>query len=439
MSTTAQRIQLGPFFDQGALCGAALLEHYNAGLSSTKDIWSDAAMTATLAQPFVSDANGCFNFFASGNYKLVIKRADGAVLHTLDNWKIVDVSQPSLVAGSPIPTASAMTLGDSTWAHWTGSVDVAGLTGSALFYWAIADGNFSLIHSSGLLLPDGRNRKVLSGDVLFLLNEGLDVWRLSGHMQKEGGWTGRQSSTVAATATLLVPTDGDFIDVSGATTITAVATSSAGYRFRARFTGAGLNITHNGTSLISPWGRDYRTVPNEIIEFQSLGAGNYCFYSLNGPKERVGTVITVDSATAPPGFLARNGAAVSRTDYSGLFQECSTTFGAGDGSTTFNVPDGRGRLDLQIDGTANRVTSASTGGANADTLGGVGGAQTHTLVVSEIPSIEFSYTAVRNVAGGVCASGGDKGEQTNNTNTVGGDGAHNNMPPWFATNKYIRF
>lgn len=50
-------------------------------------------------------------------------------------------------------------------------------------------------------------------------------------------------------------------------------------------------------------------------------------------------------ATPPPGWLKRNGAAVSRTTYAALFAKIGTTWGAGDGSTTFNLPDGRGSFD----------------------------------------------------------------------------------------------
>jgi phage-related tail fiber protein len=56
----------------------------------------------------------------------------------------------------------------------------------------------------------------------------------------------------------------------------------------------------------------------------------------------VGTVIFYAASTAPTGFLKANGAAVSRSTYANLFAAISTTFGAGDGSTTFNVPDLRG-------------------------------------------------------------------------------------------------
>jgi hypothetical protein len=55
-----------------------------------------------------------------------------------------------------------------------------------------------------------------------------------------------------------------------------------------------------------------------------------------------GTVIFHAKNTAPSGFLKANGAAVSRSTYADLFTEIGTTFGVGDGSTTFNVPDLRG-------------------------------------------------------------------------------------------------
>jgi phage-related tail fiber protein len=57
-----------------------------------------------------------------------------------------------------------------------------------------------------------------------------------------------------------------------------------------------------------------------------------------------GAVMTFAMNTAPTGWLKANGAAVSRTTYAALFAAINTTFGAGDGSTTFNLPDLRGRF-----------------------------------------------------------------------------------------------
>ena len=58
----------------------------------------------------------------------------------------------------------------------------------------------------------------------------------------------------------------------------------------------------------------------------------------------VGAVVDFTRSTPPEGFLNCNGAAVSRVTYAKLFAVIGTTYGAGDGSTTFNVPDFRGRF-----------------------------------------------------------------------------------------------
>jgi hypothetical protein len=61
-----------------------------------------------------------------------------------------------------------------------------------------------------------------------------------------------------------------------------------------------------------------------------------------------GVILDYGGATAPSGFLLCDGAAVSRTEYVALFDAIGTTYGAGDGSTTFNVPDFRGRVAVGV-------------------------------------------------------------------------------------------
>jgi microcystin-dependent protein len=63
-----------------------------------------------------------------------------------------------------------------------------------------------------------------------------------------------------------------------------------------------------------------------------------------GAAMPAGAVIFVAMNTAPDGYLKANGAAISRTTYAALFSAIGTTFGVGDGSTTFNVPDMRGQF-----------------------------------------------------------------------------------------------
>lgn len=93
------------------------------------------------------------------------------------------------------------------------------------------------------------------------------------------------------------------------------------------------------------------------------------------------------TTTAPSGWLNCDGSAVSRTTYANLFALIGTTFGAGNGSTTFNVPDFRGCVPAGYDpgNSTGRLTGAS-GGVSAATMGAAGGEQTHTLTVGEMPS-----------------------------------------------------
>ncbi len=63
-----------------------------------------------------------------------------------------------------------------------------------------------------------------------------------------------------------------------------------------------------------------------------------------GSSIKPGTVAFFAASTAPAGWLKCNGAAVSRATYAALFSAIGTTYGAGDGATTFNVPDDRGEF-----------------------------------------------------------------------------------------------
>jgi len=151
------------------------------------------------------------------------------------------------------------------------------------------------------------------------------------------------------------------------------------------------------------------------------------------------------------GWLICNGQAISRTEYSELFAIIATSFGVGDGSTTFNVPDARGRV----------IGTIGTGtGLTARTLGQSTGAETHTLTVSEIPSHSHSITDpghshtyinqigdqnTDNAFATEMAADQHDYDQTTGTsttgitiNSTGGGGAHNNMQPTlFAANVFI--
>lgn len=102
----------------------------------------------------------------------------------------------------------------------------------------------------------------------------------------------------------------------------------------------------------------------------------------------VGGVMFYAGTSAPSLWLFSYGQAVSRTTYSALFTALSTTYGVGDGSTTFNLPDCRGRVIAGKDdmggSSANRLTDAVSQGINGDTLGDTGGEETHTQTEAEM-------------------------------------------------------
>jgi microcystin-dependent protein len=154
--------------------------------------------------------------------------------------------------------------------------------------------------------------------------------------------------TLASAATVNIgAAASNVVNITGTTTITSFGTIAAGAVRIVNFQGA-LILTYNATSMILPGGTSIATAANDAGVFQSLGSGNWkCIsYSQAGTLGGVpaGTIIYVAMNATPTGYLKANGAAVSRVGYAALFAAIGTTFGVGDGSTTFNLPDLRGQF-----------------------------------------------------------------------------------------------
>jgi microcystin-dependent protein len=186
-----------------------------------------------------------------------------------------------------------------------------------------------------------------------------------------------------------------------------------------------------------------------------------------------GSIFQFAGAAAPGGYLICNGSAVSRSTYAALFTAIGTTWGAGNGSTTFNLPDLRGRSPI----------GAGTGaGLTARALAATGGEEGHQLAANEVPALSVTGTAEAagghnhaitdpghehdvkysdNNSGdaGVPGHGGNNNHTTtsqpagtgislaaaaNHSHTVdgtanaGGGGIHNNMQPYAVVNFIIK-
>lgn len=109
---------------------------------------------------------------------------------------------------------------------------------------------------------------------------------------------------------------------------------------------------------------------NDVEWVNQTGGG-----SATGDTLPVGSIMPYPKATAPENWLICDGSAISRTDYSELFNAIGTTFGEGDGSTTFNLPNIKGRTIVGLD----------TDDTDFNTIGKTLGEKTHTLTVAEMP------------------------------------------------------
>lgn len=155
-------------------------------------------------------------------------------------------------------------------------------------------------------------------------------------------------------------------------------------------------------------------------------------------------------SAAPTGWLLCDGSAVSRTTYAALFAAIGTTWGAGNGTTTFGLPDLRGRSPI----------GAGTGASlSPRALGATGGAETHVLSTGEMPAHGHDiYAGTDSTSGGATGGGASNargfaghsvatglGAVTNfqasaqqAIRNAGGGAAHNNMQPFAVVNYIIK-
>ena len=149
-----------------------------------------------------------------------------------------------------------------------------------------------------------------------------------------------------------------------------------------------------------------------------------------------GGIMPYAGTLAPSGWLLCGGQEVSRTANSALFSAIGTTFGSGDGSSTFNVPDLRDRFPLgdkdQGQTDAERVSNFST------ERGSTGGSDEHQLTVAEMPSHSHGLDLDSNYERNGGNTSSDFAGTDTQTGDTGGDQAHNNMPPFLALNYIIK-
>lgn len=147
-----------------------------------------------------------------------------------------------------------------------------------------------------------------------------------------------------------------------------------------------------------------------------------------------GMISIFGGSTPPSGWMFCDGSAVSRTTYSELYSAIGTAYGSGDGSTTFNLPDLKGRVPVGLDLSQTEF----------NVLGTKGGAKTHTLSVAEMPAHTHTikgYSGVDDLnftgLNGAFAASDAVTPFDQVTGSAGTGAAHNNLQPYNVVNFII--
>jgi len=186
--------------------------------------------------------------------------------------------------------------------------------------------------------------------------------------------------------------------------------------------------------------------------------------SIATPGLPVGSIQAFAGANAPTGWLLCDGGAISRGQYPDLYSAIGTVYGAGDGASTFNLPDLRGRVPAGKDnmgGTAAIRLTTSHFGGTATNLGATGGSESHTLTTAQLAVHNHSdaghshppypgyegYWQEDSQSGVIIAQGGNfkanslvpsTGTGYSNIQNAGSGNAHNNTQPTLIVNYIIK-
>lgn len=310
----------------GSPVAGGSLEFYAAGTTNARTVYSDSGLTTALGTVVYLDSGGhpvstqggtnkVVVYTGTTAYKVIAKDSDGATVWTLDNiLGALDTSAfDTEFAKLEIPATVKSASYTATVSDLGKSVDCD-----------TTSGNITVVLPSAVTAGDGATITI--------------------------------KKTAATNTVTISPVSGQTIDGAGSKSLTSINDS--------------VTLRSNGAN----W-REF------AFARPSLSSGAITSDVLDsrvvGGLAQVGDVKLVPYSTVPDGWLECDGSAVSRTTYSALFAKIGITHGQGNGTTTFNLPDYRGRF-LRVwdhgagrDADAASRTAMATGGNTGDNVGSV--------------------------------------------------------------------
>ena len=233
------------------------------------------------------------------------------------------------------------------------------------------------------------------------------------------------------------------LSVAGATNFASTVTVVGAGTFKSAVSVSGnVNIAGNtsigGTVTIS--GANLAAPNAKVCASAYYGDGS----NLTGAMP-TGAILPYGSSVAPSGYVLCNGTAYNRTTYADLFGVIGVKYGVGNGSTTFNVPDTRGRFLAGWDAGTSVLTSVTVSMITGASIGNTGGTQAVALAVAQIPSHQHHMWVsgsgeegnTHAVAGFNVQTEYESGSSVS-TGSTGGSGSHSNIPPSLIINYIIK-
>jgi microcystin-dependent protein len=233
-----------------------------------------------------------------------------------------------------------------------------------------------------------------------------------------GGYSLPQASFVAGTVISSAAVNSDFNDIASALTGSLPRDGQAG--MTGQLKAADGSTVAPSISFSNEPNTGFSRIGAGVVAVSILGVqvGTITASGISGVAP-VGSVIDYAGLTVPPLWLACYGQAVSRTTYSALFTALGTLYGAGDGFTTFNLPDLRGRTTAGADGMGGTLAGVLTTayfGSNTNDIGNYGGFQNERITIANLPP----YTPVGTISGTASVSPVGRTNVVGTNGTVGG-------------------